>query len=79
MMQIRCQRCGWMTTLGRESIALAVAQAQHGHEQYHMVDCPRCRRAIKVQVAELRRHLPANYALPEIPLPVAPDKVEPTG
>ena len=27
MMQIRCQRCGWMITLGRESIAMALAEA----------------------------------------------------
>ncbi len=69
MMQVRCQRCGWMVTLGRETIALALADAQKNREQYHMVDCPRCRRAIKVQVAEMRRHLPADYVLPESPAP----------
>jgi hypothetical protein len=31
-----------------------------------MVDCPRCRRAIKVQVTELRRRLPKDYPLPEV-------------
>jgi NAD-dependent SIR2 family protein deacetylase len=76
MMQVRCQRCGWMVTLGRETIAMALADAQKNHEQYHMVDCPRCRRAIKVQVAQMRRHLPADYPLPEPPTPVAPAKSE---
>ena len=71
MMQVRCQRCGWMLTLGREAIALALAEAQQAHEQYHMVDCLHCRRAIKVQVSELRRKLPADYALPQVP-PSAP-------
>ena len=72
MMQVRCQRCGWMLTLGREAIAVAVAEAQQSHEQHHVVDCPRCRRAIKVPVADLRRRLPANYPLPEI-TPAAAD------
>jgi hypothetical protein len=66
-----------MNTLGRESIAMALAEANQGQEHYHMLDCSRCRRAIKVQVTELRRHLPADYALPDVPPPVAPKKEEP--
>ncbi len=76
MMQIRCQRCGWMFTLGRDAIALALAEAQQRHEQYHTLDCPRCRHVVKVQVAELRRRLPANYPLPEAQPPVAEPKSE---
>jgi len=57
-----------MQTLGREAIALALAEAQQSHEQHHVIDCPRCRHAIKVPVADLRRRLPANYPLPEIAL-----------
>lgn len=76
MMQVRCQRCGWMMTLGREAIALALAEAQQRHEQYHAVNCPHCRRVIKIQVSELRRKLPANYPLPEIP---PPSQAESTG
>ncbi len=70
MMQVRCQRCGWMMTLGREAIALAIAEAQQGQEQYYSMDCPHCRRTIKVQVAQLRRGLPADYPIPEIQAPV---------
>ena len=77
MMQIRCQRCGWMNTLGRESIAMALAEANKSQEHYHMLDCSRCRRAIKVQVTELRRHLPADYVLPDVTPPAAPEKQEP--
>jgi len=79
MMQVRCQRCGWMTTLGREAIALALAEAQQAHEQYHMVDCPHCRRAIKVQVSELRRKLPADYPLPQVPPPAPSPPAESSG
>ena len=34
-------------------------------------------RAIKVQVSEMRRHLPADYPLPEVPAPTTPAKSEP--
>jgi len=61
MMQVRCQRCGWMITLGRDAVALALAEAQQSQEQYHMIYCQRCRHAIKVQVTELRRRLPKDY------------------
>ena len=77
MMQVRCQRCGWMLTLGREAIALALAEAQQSHEQHHVVDCPHCRHAIKVPVADLRRRLPANYPLPEIAPPTIHSEPKP--
>ena len=76
MMQIRCQRCGWMLTLGREDTALALAQAQQRHEQYHALDCPHCRHVIKVRIADLRRRLPADYPLPEVSPPDAEPKPE---
>jgi phage FluMu protein Com len=76
MMQVRCQRCGGMLTLGRDAIALALAEAQQSHEQYHAMDCPRCRHVIKVRIADLRRRLPADYPLPEIQPPAAEPKPE---
>ncbi len=66
MMQIRCQYCKWMFTLGREALAQALAEAQAQGEHYHMVDCPKCRHAIKLQVKEMRRRLPPDYPLPDI-------------
>ena len=65
-MQIRCQRCGRMFTLGRDAVALALAEAQQSHEQYHALVCPHCRHVVKTRIAELRRHLPADYPLPEV-------------
>lgn len=76
MMQVRCQRCGQMTTLGREAIALALAEAQQKQEPYYTFHCIRCRHAVKIQVSELRRRLPAGYTLPEIPA-VSPSPAEP--
>jgi len=72
MMQVRCQRCGQMTTLGREAIAQALAEAQQKQEQYYTFHCIRCRHAVKIQVSELRRRLPAGYTVPESPAASAP-------
>lgn len=68
MMQIRCQRCGWNFTLGRETIGLAVAEAQAAHLEYCQFVCPKSRHEVKVQVDVLLRHLPLDYVLPT-PLP----------
>jgi hypothetical protein len=67
MMQIRCQRCGWNFTLGRETIGLAVAEAQANHLEYYQFVCPKCRHEVKVQVDVLQRHLPLDYVLPTPP------------
>ncbi len=79
MMQIRCQRCGWNFTLGRDTIGLAVAEANAGHLEYTQFICPNCRHEVKVQVEVLRKHLPMDYVLPVIqqkPEPVAVRKEE---
>lgn len=73
MMQIRCQRCGWNFTLGRDTIGLAIAEANQGHLEYYQFVCPNCRHEVKVQVEVLRRHLPMDYVLP-IPQP-KPERV----
>jgi DNA-directed RNA polymerase subunit RPC12/RpoP len=79
MMQIRCQRCGWNFTLGRDTIGLAVAEANQGHLEYTQFICPNCRHEVKVQVEVLRKHLPMDHVLPipqPKPEPVAVHKEE---
>lgn len=79
MMQIRCQRCGWNFTLGRDTIGLSVAEAQADHLEYSQFVCPNCRHEVKVQVEVLRKHLPLDYVLPvpaPKPEPVSVTKVE---
>lgn len=73
MMQVRCQRCGWTFTLSRESIGLAVAEAEAAGADYYQEDCPKCRHIVKIQVKELRRRLPPDYVLP--PLPPKPEPI----
>ena len=62
MMQVRCQRCGWVFTMSRDSIGLAVVEA--GENEHFLADCPKCRHGIKIRVDDLRRRLPADYVLP---------------
>ena len=74
MMQVRCQRCGWVFTMSRDSIGLAVAEA--GQNEHYLADCPKCRHGIKIRVDDLRRRLPADYVLPVPPPKPAPIHVK---
>lgn len=58
MMQIKCQWCGWRYTLSREALEAAVAAATESKSIHYVENCPHCRRALKIQVSELKRHLP---------------------
>jgi transposase-like protein len=57
-MKVRCQRCGYTFTLSRESVAAALGQVEQTQAKHYNVDCPKCRRQIKVSVKELRRFKP---------------------
>ncbi len=72
MMQVRCQRCGWVFTMSRDAVGLAVAESEASHAEHYLAACPKCRHGIKVRVDDLRKRLPADYVLPEIPPKPAP-------
>ena len=57
-MQVRCQRCGYPFTLGREAIVAALEQVKESEAAHYNFDCPKCRRQIKVPVKNLRRSVP---------------------
>lgn len=76
MMQVRCQRCGWVFTMSRDAIGLAVAEAEAAHAEHFQEHCPKCRNVIKIQVKELRRRLPPDYVLPTPPPKPAPVHVD---
>ena len=79
MMQVRCQRCSWVFTMSRDSIGIAVAEAEQSHVEYYQALCPKCRHVIKIQVKELRRRLPADYILPTLPPKPEPIHVKKDG
>ena len=55
MLQIRCQKCGWSFTLGRNAITSIMDEIQESKATHYKVDCPKCRQGIKVQVNQLKR------------------------
>jgi len=59
-MQVRCQRCGYMLTLSREAVAAALEEVKQTQAKHYNVDCPKCRRQIKVPVKDIRRSSPAK-------------------
>ncbi len=59
-MQVRCYRCGTSFELGPAAMQAAVAAAAEKHARIHVVECPKCRQAIKVPVDQIRRFVPRH-------------------
>ncbi len=57
-MQVRCQRCGYMFTLSHEAVTAALEEIEQTKTKHYNVECPKCRRQIKVPVKDLQRHRP---------------------
>ncbi len=76
MMQVRCQRCSWEFTMSRDSIGVAVAEAEQARADYYQALCPKCRHVIKIQVKALRQRLPPDYVLPALPPKPEPIQVK---
>jgi len=65
----------------RDALLYAVAKAQAEKAIHHVENCPKCRHALKIQVAELKRRIPPNTPLPEyippVPVEAAPPPAKP--
>jgi len=73
----RCQYCGWAFQMSSEAVASALATADETDARHHVEHCPRCRKALKIPVDQLRRHVPAGVlATPPDLRPVATTKEE---
>jgi ribosomal protein S27E len=59
-MQVRCQRCGYMFTLSREAVTAALEEVKGTRAKHYNVECPKCRRQIKMPVKNLRRGRPGS-------------------
>jgi uncharacterized protein with PIN domain len=70
MFRLRCFKCGWSISLNRAELEAAVAEADAKGENHHVIICPKCRRANKVSVRQMRGKLPRR------PQP-APEPTEP--
>ena len=56
----RCQYCQWAFQMSSEAVASALAAANETNARHHVEHCPRCRKALKIPVDQLRRHVPAG-------------------
>jgi DNA-directed RNA polymerase subunit RPC12/RpoP len=54
-MQVRCQRCGHVHTLSREATAAAVEELRKTKASHYNVECPKCRRVVKVRASDILR------------------------
>ena len=59
-MQARCQRCGYMFTLSREAVTAALEEVKESQAKHYNVECPKCRRLVKIPVKNLRRGQPGQ-------------------
>jgi DNA-directed RNA polymerase subunit RPC12/RpoP len=55
MLQVRCQKCGWNQTVGRDMISNIMEEIQESNPTHYTLDCPKCRHRIKVQTRLIKR------------------------
>ena len=56
MMQVRCQKCGWSFTLGRDAINTIMEEVGESKATHYTLECPKCRHGIKVQTRIVKRY-----------------------
>jgi hypothetical protein len=54
-MRVRCQRCSLMFTLSRDAVTAALEEVKESNAKHYNVECPKCRRQIKMPVKDLQR------------------------
>jgi hypothetical protein len=56
----RCQYCSWAFQMSSDAVVAALAAADANQARHHVEHCPRCRKALKIPVDQLRHHAPIN-------------------
>lgn len=64
-MNVHCQFCRNSFNLSRDHVMAAVKEADEKRQKYHAVECPKCRKTIKVSVRQMRRYVPKTEQLEE--------------
>ena len=70
----RCQYCSWAFQMSSDAVASALATADASQARHHVEHCPRCRKALKIPVDQLRHHAPLSASAPIRSLPFQEDK-----
>jgi hypothetical protein len=61
-MQVRCQRCSFVFTLSRETLMAVLKEIEETQTaiKHYNLECPKCRRQIKVPVKQIQRLRPLS-------------------
>ncbi len=57
-MNVHCTYCRHSFNLSREFMAQAVSEAAEKNHKSHPIECPSCRKTVKVSVKQMRRFVP---------------------
>lgn len=58
-MHVRCSYCSHSFNLSRDYIAAALPEALAQKHKTHLMECPNCRKRIKIPLAQMKRFAPA--------------------
>ncbi|MCL4869488.1 MAG: hypothetical protein KJ063_11000 [Anaerolineae bacterium] len=61
-MHVRCSYCFHSFNLGRDYIAAALPEALAQKHKTHLMECPNCRKRIKIPVTQMKRFAPPPVA-----------------
>lgn len=76
MFSTKCTYCRTLINLKNEELRAAIDQTEAEHQSHYSLHCPKCGRVNKIQVKELKRHLPPEAtpaeatpteAMPDVP------------
>jgi phage FluMu protein Com len=59
-MQLRCYQCSWSFGIGKDEIAAALEELQASGGTHYDAHCPRCKRANKISLEQLKQSLPRS-------------------
>ncbi len=59
-MQVNCPLCPATFNLSVDFMVEAVAQSEKRNHKFYQVECPRCRKTVKVDVAKMKSALPVE-------------------
>lgn len=57
-MNVTCTFCRHSFNLSRDYLGTAVAEAREKRQKYHAVECPNCRKTVKVSLRQMQRFVP---------------------
>ena len=78
-MQLRCTYCQTMFAISREEKLIAIQNMQAGNLTFYHADCPKCRRANRIERVKMERSYPNWQADLNKLSETSPEAVEPAG